>query len=76
MLRYRVCVGEVGPKEVSTDMCEPDHGLILMIWPSSGTHDSGKVPPTVWGDRCYQVGTDSPPRVKDGMPVHVRIRTQ
>jgi cytochrome P450 len=42
----------------------------------NGTHDSGKVPPTVWGDRCYQVGTDSPPRVKDGMPVHVRIRTQ
>jgi hypothetical protein len=31
MLRYRVCVGEVGPKEVSPDMCEPDHGLLLML---------------------------------------------
>lgn len=31
MLRYRVCVGEVGPKEVSPDMCEPDHGLLLMF---------------------------------------------
>lgn len=30
MLRYRVCVGEVGPKEVSLDMCE-DHGLLLMF---------------------------------------------
>lgn len=31
MLRYRVCVGEVGPEEVSPDMCEPDHGLLLMF---------------------------------------------
>ncbi|KAE8143702.1 cytochrome P450 [Aspergillus pseudotamarii] len=29
----------------------------------------------VWEDRCYQVGGDSPPHVKDGMPVHVRVRS-
>ncbi|KAF4971201.1 hypothetical protein FSARC_1923 [Fusarium sarcochroum] len=40
-----------------------------------GTRNSEKARPMVWGDRCYQVGTDSPPRVKDGMPVHVRVRT-
>ncbi|KAL6915876.1 hypothetical protein FSST1_007371 [Fusarium sambucinum] len=40
----------------------------------NGTTDSKKAP-TVWGDRCYQVGTDSPPRVKNSMPVHVRVRT-
>jgi hypothetical protein len=30
----------------------------------------------VWNDRCYQVGADTPPHVKDGMPVHVRLRGQ
>ncbi|KAK3386752.1 cytochrome P450 [Podospora didyma] len=30
--------------------------------------------PTLWGERCYQVGTDSPPHVKDGMPIHVKLR--
>ncbi|KAL7764480.1 hypothetical protein ACKLNR_005625 [Fusarium oxysporum f. sp. zingiberi] len=40
----------------------------------NGTTNSEKARPTVWGDRCYQVGTDSPPRVKNGMPVHVRTR--
>lgn len=34
------------------------------------------VPGMVWNDRCYQVGADTPPRVKDGMPVHVRLRNQ
>ncbi|KAH7260580.1 cytochrome P450 [Fusarium solani] len=33
-------------------------------------------PPTVWGDRYYQVGRYGPPRVKEGMPVHVRVRSQ
>ncbi|EEU38934.1 uncharacterized protein NECHADRAFT_43802 [Fusarium vanettenii 77-13-4] len=32
--------------------------------------------PTVWGDRYYQVGRYGPPRVKEGMPVHVRVRSQ
>ncbi|KAF4447726.1 hypothetical protein F53441_8745 [Fusarium austroafricanum] len=40
----------------------------------NGTTNSQKARPTVWGDRCYQVGANSPPRVKDGMPVHVRTR--
>ncbi|KAL4894251.1 cytochrome P450 [Aspergillus ambiguus] len=30
---------------------------------------------TVWGDRCYQVGGDTPPHVKHGMPIHVRVRS-
>lgn len=34
------------------------------------------VPSMVWNDRCYQVGADTPPHVKDGMPVHVRLRGQ
>lgn len=29
---------------------------------------------TVWGDRLYQVSKHGPPHVKDGMPVHVRLR--
>lgn len=28
----------------------------------------------VWGDRLYQVSKHGPPHVKDGMPVHVRVR--
>ncbi|RSL49511.1 hypothetical protein CEP51_015480 [Fusarium floridanum] len=33
-------------------------------------------PPTVGGDRYYQVGRYGPPRVKEGMPVHVKMRSQ
>ncbi|EFX05623.1 taurine catabolism dioxygenase family protein [Grosmannia clavigera kw1407] len=29
---------------------------------------------TVWGERLYQVSRNGPPHVKDGMPVHVRLR--
>ncbi|KAJ3544789.1 hypothetical protein NM208_g2862 [Fusarium decemcellulare] len=43
---------------------------------NKGVSNPKKPHPTVWGDRCYQVGTDSPPRVKDGMPVHVRVRSE
>ncbi|CAK7223791.1 hypothetical protein SBRCBS47491_005329 [Sporothrix bragantina] len=28
----------------------------------------------VWGERMYQVSKHGPPHVKDGMPVHVRLR--
>jgi cytochrome P450 len=31
-------------------------------------------PPNVNGDRCYQVYPTGPPKLKDGMPVHVRLR--
>ncbi|CAK7200622.1 hypothetical protein SEUCBS139899_003320 [Sporothrix eucalyptigena] len=31
---------------------------------------------TVWGERLYQVSKHGPPHVKDGMPVHVRLRQQ
>ncbi|KAK4205452.1 putative cytochrome P450 E-class, group I [Triangularia verruculosa] len=34
----------------------------------------GKKAPSVWGDRCYHAGADSPPHVKDNMPVHIRLR--
>ncbi|KAK4171397.1 putative cytochrome P450 E-class, group I [Triangularia setosa] len=34
----------------------------------------GKKGPQVWGDRCYHAGADSPPHVKDNMPVHIQLR--
>lgn len=36
--------------------------------------NTNKKKDTVWGDRLYQVSKHGPPHVKDGMPVHVRLR--
>ncbi|KAH6689634.1 cytochrome P450 [Plectosphaerella plurivora] len=43
-------------------------------WDALKKRDTSKKPPMIWGDRCYQVGRDGPPHVKDEMPVHVRLR--
>ncbi|KAK4654092.1 hypothetical protein QC762_401000 [Podospora pseudocomata] len=34
----------------------------------------GKKTPMIWGDRCYHAGGESPPHVKDHMPVRIRLR--
>jgi cytochrome P450 len=37
---------------------------------------SAVAPDMAWGKRFYQVGSNTPPRIKDDMPVHVRLRTR
>lgn len=78
-LGSRVCIGQ------HLAMTEIKIVLVLLArrfdiecaWPKwdAATGSTSTMKPSVWGDRCYQVaGGDSPPRVKDGMPVHVRVR--
>ncbi|CAG1990509.1 unnamed protein product [Fusarium graminearum] len=43
-------------------------------WDRAKGTTNAKKAPTIWGDRCYQVGANALPRVKDSMPVHVRVR--
>lgn len=42
---------------------------------SSGNKGPKAKKPMVWGSRLYQVGRDGVPQLKDGMPVHVRLRS-
>ncbi|KAK0706155.1 cytochrome P450 [Lasiosphaeria miniovina] len=47
---------------------------IECAWDEWDRKTGNKKARSVWQDRAYHVGTDSPPHVKDGMPVHIRRR--